>query len=118
MVHLTSGQVRAEAVARVVQTEEGELWTVRYEARGQQVKTPGVVQPAVESQPSGAWLWGGRGPELGSQDSPGYRNCHLSTDSTHHSLHHHPNCCHSAPVYREYTQITDDTSIELNIQKS
>ena len=51
VIHLAAGQVGAVAVARIVETEEGEVGTPRHQERSQTVEGGRIVQPAVQRQP-------------------------------------------------------------------
>ena len=51
MIHLTRGQVGAEAVSRIVQTQERVTRQGRGQERGEAVKTAGIIQEAVEDEP-------------------------------------------------------------------
>ncbi len=51
VIHLTRRQVGAEAVTRVVETQERVARGGRGQERGEAVKTAGIVQPAMEHDP-------------------------------------------------------------------
>ena len=112
---LSRGQVRAAAVAGVVEAEEGVARARGHQLRGERVEAAGVVQPAVQRQPLRAGgrtfattieiiisdsvtmslltccillgLGGGGGPLLARYDPPGHGHGHLPAHEARHGPH-------------------------------
>ena len=95
MIHLAPGEVRAEAVTRVVQTQERVAGTGRGQERGEAVKTAGIVQPAVEDDPLrvSVLVKGFTGPLLARDDTPGDGKCHFLANVCRHGSHKAPPMC-------------------------
>ena len=81
VIHLTRGQVGAEAVTRVIQTQERVTRQCRGQEGGEAVKTAGIVQPAVEDEPLRVLGLVKRltGPLLSRDNAPGDGECHFFT---------------------------------------
>ena len=88
MIHLAPGEVRAEAVTRVVQTQERVAGTGRGQERGEAVKTAGIVQEAVEDDPllPLSRLNGLVSPMFSGNSAPGNRNADLGAGDPGHAL--------------------------------
>ena len=112
VIHLAAAQVGAEAVAGVVQADQGEVGAPRYQEGSQTVEGGGIVQPAVQSQPGGgrAGPWLGVAPLLGRQVSPGEGQEQLSTQ---HSAHHQSLCTlhYYTSILYTITRGTDKTEL-------
>ena len=100
VIHLTRRQVGAEAVTRVIQTQERVTRQCRCQEGGEAVKTAGIVQEAVEDEPLTPALVTGlaASPLLARDGAPGHGDADLCAGDPRHA----PGEGHGPPGHRGY----------------
>ena len=97
MIHLTRGQVGAQAVTRVVQTQEGVTRQGRGQEGGEAVKTARIVQEAVEDKPLVLALISlAASPVFAGDGAPGHGDADLGAGGPRHA----PGEGHGPPGHR------------------